>query len=93
MELHKKFFGVVHCDTLDWGRCAVWLILQAFERENREYLQHLKSHYGNKKIQLARMPSNNVALPVIYLTGAVLDIELMNFRCYKEQPLNLQPWV
>jgi hypothetical protein len=53
----------------------------------------LKSHYGNKKIQLARMPSNNIALPVIYHTGAVLDIELLNFRCYNEQPLNLHPWV
>jgi hypothetical protein len=93
MELHKNFFGVVLCDTLDWSRCADWLILQTFERENGEYLQHLMCHNGNEKIQLARMPSNNVALPVIYLTGAVMNIELMKFRCYKEQPLNLHLWV
>ena len=92
MQLDRKLFWDVDYDALDWERYADWVIVRVFERGDVDDIRQIRRHYGDEKIRTALTQARHLPLRVISLACAILDNERSDYRCYREQALNPQPW-
>jgi hypothetical protein len=92
MNLPKTLFWDVDYDSLDFEKYASWVIVRVFERGDVEDIRAVRRHYGDEKVREALTKAKFLPLKTIHLACAVLDNELMDYRCYREAQSNPQHW-
>ena len=80
--LSPRIFWDVDFDALDYTVNANFIIERVFERGDVPDIRNCRRHYGDEKIREVLTNAKWLPLRTIYLTSAVLDNKLTDYRCY-----------
>ena len=87
-QFDKRIFWDVAFDKLDYDNKASFVIERVFERGDVEDIRQCRRYYGDEKIRKILLEAKYLPLDRIYLSSAIIEEPLNEFRCYKLQQLN-----
>ncbi len=85
---NKRIFRDVDFENLDYDAKANFVIERVFERGDVQDIRNCRRYYGNEKISKALLNAKFLPETRMYLTSAVINKPLTEFRCYKLRQLN-----
>lgn len=89
----RRIFWDVDFDRLDYDGKANFIIERVFERGDVEDIRNCRRYYGDEKVAHALLNAKFLPLHTTYLSAAVIDRPLTDFRCYKPRQSNPEHWI
>ena len=89
---HRRIFWDVDFDQLDYDLRARFVIERVFERGDVDDIRQCRRYYGDEQIREILLSAKWLSLHTVYLAAAVLDNELLDFRCYRLAQSNPLAW-
>jgi hypothetical protein len=89
---NKRIFWDVVFENIDYDAKANFVIERVFERGDVEDIRNCRRYYGDEKVTKALLNAKFLPLHTTYLTSAVINKPLKDFRCYKLRQLNPTPF-
>jgi len=78
----KCVFGDVNFETLEYDDKYKFVIERVFERGDVQDISNCRRFYGDDKIREVLVDAKWLRLETIYLAAAILDNEILDYRCY-----------
>lgn len=89
----KRIFWDVDVDRLDIDKRAAFVIERVFERGDVEDIRNCRRYYGDEKLEEVLTNAKWLTLPTIYLSCALFNNELTDYRCYNTIQSSQTPWL
>jgi hypothetical protein len=88
----KRIFWDVNFETLDYDNKASFLIERVFEPGDVQDILNCRRYYGDEQFKQVLMESKWLSLETIYLSAAIFNNKLTDYRCYNTQQLSQTPF-
>lgn len=79
-------------ETLDYDNKASFLIERVFEPGDVQDILNCRRYYGDEQFKQVLMESKWLSLETIYLSAAIFNNKLADYRCYNTQQLSQTPF-
>lgn len=88
----KRIFWDVNFETLDYDNKASFLIERVFEPGDVQDILNCRRYYGDEQVKQVLMEAKWLSLETIYLSAAIFNNKLADYRCYNTQQLSQTPF-
>jgi hypothetical protein len=85
---HKRIFWDVDFENIDYDAKAAFVIERVFERGDVPDIRNCRRYYGDDKVREVLLNTKFLSLTFLYLSSAVIDRPIQEFRCYTLRQLN-----
>jgi hypothetical protein len=85
---HKRIFWDVDFENIDYDAKAAFVIERVFERGDVPAIRNCRRYYGDDKVREVLLNTKFLSLTFLYLSSAVIDRPIQEFRCYTLRQLN-----
>lgn len=85
---HPRIFWDVDFEKIDYDAKARFVIERVFERGDVDDIRNCRRYYGDEKITEVLLNAKFLPLTRIYLSSAVINRPINDFRCYTLRQLN-----
>jgi hypothetical protein len=89
---NRRIFWDVNFDTLDYDNRARFVIERVFERGDVEDIRQCRRYYGDELIKEKLTTAKWLSKDTVYLACAVLNNNLVDYKCYNFALSNPQLW-
>jgi hypothetical protein len=89
----KRIFWDVNFEAIDYDAKARFVIERVFERGDVEDIRNCRRYYGDEKVSEVLLSAKWLSLQTIYLAAAVIDKNIIEFRCYIEAQSQKEHWI
>jgi len=91
-SISKKAFWDVKFEEIDFEKHSLFVMEKVFNYGSWNDQLEIMRYYGLKRIAREIVNSNYLRNPVLSFLSVLLEIDEINFKCYKRKQSNPLPW-